>query len=265
MSFFAGIDVGAIFTKAVILGEDGVRARACLPSGSDYTAAAGAALNQALEQAGLSPDRIDRIAATGVGSGKVEGARFTVSDISCHGVGVHYFFPHARTIIDIGGQATKVIRVDESGRALEFAVSEKCAAGSGRFLQLIAKVLQIKFEDVGPLSLQATNPVEFTTACAVFAESEAISRIAEGAKREDILAGVHRALASKVLTLVKKLGEEREIAITGGGACDEGLIAVLKESMGEVLTPPEPLLTAALGAALIARTPELSAAAREKA
>jgi len=265
MSFFAGIDVGAVFTKAVLLGPEGIVSRACLPSGSDYAGAATTALNRALEQAGLAPERLERIAATGVGGGKVEGARFTISDISCHGLGVHYFFPHARTVIDIGGQATKVIRVDEAGRALEFVVSEKCAAGSGRFLQLIAKVLQINFDDIGPLSLQSVSPVEFTTACAVFAESEAVSRIAEGAKKEDILAGVHRALASKVLTLVKKLGEEREIAVTGGGACDRGLTATLRESVGEVLIPPEPLLTAALGAALIARTPELSAAARERA
>jgi predicted CoA-substrate-specific enzyme activase len=182
-----------------------------------------------------------------------------MSDVSCHGKGVHYFFPEVRTIIELGGQSSKVIRVDERGKAIDFVISEKCAAGSGRFLQLMSKVLRIGFEDIGPLSMESKKAVEFSTGCAVFAESEAISRISEGACKEDILAGVHQAIAMKIINLLERIGSEGEIAITGGGAKDVGLIMTLEEKIGtKLLIPQDPLLTAALGAAIIAQERLLS-------
>ena len=161
--------------------------------------------------------------------------------------------PSARAIIDVGGQSTKVIKLDEAGRAVDFVVSEKCAAGSGRFLQVIARVLGVPLEEIGPLSLKATKVVKLTTSCAVFSESEAISRIAEGENKEDILAGVHAAIASKIVSLVERARTDGDCSITGGGAKDIGLVKAVEEKIAcRLLVPEEPQITAALGAALIA-------------
>ena len=252
--FFAGVDIGAAFTKALVLGDQGPVAYSIIPSGGDYAAAARKAVAQALGEAGLAAEALRATVATGVGAPKAPWAQVVVSDITCQGWGVHHLFPEVRTIIDIGGQATKVVKVDGEGRALDFVINEKCAAGSGRFLQVIARVLRLDFQDLGPLSLQARNPVEFSTGCAVFAESEAVSRIAEGARKEDLLAGVHQALAAKVFSLVQRVGLEKEIALTGGGAKDTGLVRSLEEQLKlKLWVPPEPQITAALGAALLAR------------
>jgi len=159
----------------------------------------------------------------------------------------------ARTAIDIGGQFTRVLKLDNRGRATAFLLSEKCAAGSGRFLQVIARVLQIDLKDIGELSLKSRNRVDFNTGCAVFAESEAVSRIAEGAAKEDILAGLHRALAAKVQTMVERIGIEPDCALVGGGAKDIGLVKSIEESLDcSLLVPEEPQIVAAVGAASMA-------------
>jgi predicted CoA-substrate-specific enzyme activase len=157
-------------------------------------------------------------------------------------------------VIDIGGQFTKVFRLDESGRPTAFLQSEKCAAGSGRFLQIIAKILQIELKDIGEMSLRSGKKVDFNTGCAVFAESEAISRIAEGTSKEDILAGLHRSLAAKIQTLLERLKIVPECVVMGGGANDIGLVRSIEERLGcNLLVPGEPQIVAALGAALIAQ------------
>jgi len=145
--------------------------------------------------------------------------------------------------------------VNGRGEAIDFVVSEKCASGSGRFLEVMARVLQTPLEEFGALSSKSTKQVQFTTSCAVFAESEAISRIAEGAAKEDILAGVHESMAIKVVSLVQRVRLEKEVAFTGGGARDVGLVRSIEDKLGEkLLVPPEPVLTGALGAALLAKT-----------
>jgi predicted CoA-substrate-specific enzyme activase len=160
-------------------------------------------------------------------------------------------------VIDIGGQFTRAVKLTPQGRVADFLMSEKCATGSARFLQVIARILRIKIEDIGPLSLKSQRPVEFSTNCAVFAESETISRIAEGARTEDILAGVHRAMAAKVAVLVERLGIEQDVVLTGGGSEDSGLVSAVGEALGvDVLVPEQPRLTAALGAAVLAKEEE---------
>ena len=154
-------------------------------------------------------------------------------------------------------QSSQVIRLNESGQVINFVVSEKCAAGSGRFLEVIANVLQIDLEDIGPLSLKSKNPITFTTNCAVFGESEAISRVSEGVSREDILAGVHRALGDKISALINRVGLEKDCAISGGGALDTGLIKNVEEKLRiQLLVPPQPQFVTALGAAIIAEEKE---------
>jgi predicted CoA-substrate-specific enzyme activase len=168
-------------------------------------------------------------------------------------MGCHCLFPSARTVIDIGGQFTKAAKITPQGRIADFLMSEKCATGSGRFLQIIARILHVNLEDIGPLSLKSRTPVEFSTNCAVFAESETVSRIAEGARAEDILAGVHRAMASKVAMLVKRLKMEHDVVLTGGGGEDAGLVLAISDALGvKVLVPEQPRLTAAFGAACLA-------------
>jgi predicted CoA-substrate-specific enzyme activase len=254
MIHVAGIDIGSAFSKAVIMGGNKVIAYQVKPSGGNYRLTAEQVMEEALTRAKLSLKDIDYALATGYGAASVSFSHEAASDISCLARGVYYLFPTARTAIDIGGQFTRVFKLDDRGRATAFLLSEKCAAGSGRFLQVIARVLQIDLKDIGELSLNSRNRVDFNTGCAVFAESEAVSRIAEGAAKEDILAGVHRALAAKVETMAARLGIEPDCALVGGGAKDIGLVKSIEESLAcTLLVPEEPQIVAALGAALIAR------------
>jgi predicted CoA-substrate-specific enzyme activase len=158
-----------------------------------------------------------------------------------------------KTVIDVGAQFSRAIRLDDAGRIANFILNEKCAGGSGKFLQTVARILRMNVSEIGDLSLTATKPVEFTTACAVFAESEAVSRIAEGAAPADILAGLNKAMASKIVTLVTRVGLSPDCAVTGGGAKNSGLVKAIEEELSaKVYVAQEPQTTAAYGAALIA-------------
>ncbi len=248
-----GVDIGSAFSKAVVMAGGEIVSHHIMPSGGNYKLTAEDVVKKALAKAKLSLKDIDYIVATGYGASNAASANEMVGDLSCQGRGVAYLFPSARTAIDIGGQFTKVFRVNEKGRVTAFLQSEKCAAGSGRFLQVIAKVLQIDLEDIGELSLKSKNKVDFNTGCAVFAESEAISRVAEGALKEDILAGLHRTLAAKILSMVERVGLKPDCAVVGGGAKDIGLVRSIEKSLScQLLLPEEPQIMAALGAALLA-------------
>jgi predicted CoA-substrate-specific enzyme activase len=248
-----GIDIGSITAKAVIVDSGKLLSWVVLPAGSDIRSAARLAADQAISKAGIKKEDIVYTAATGYGAANAEAADETVSDITAHGLGAHYFFPAVRTVVDIGGQFSRAFRLDDSGHVVSFVMSEKCAAGSGRLLQVIARVLRVNVEDLGPLALKSTRKVDFTTGCAVFNESEAISRIAEGETREDIAAGVARSLAAKVQSMVERVGLQPDLALTGGGAKNAGLVKAVEEKLGQkVLVAEEPRITAALGAALTA-------------
>lgn len=252
MSLVAGLDIGSVFVKAVILADGRFAGSAIVRSGRNYAATAAETLQQA-RRGLVDSGAIEFVAATGVGAAKVSGDKLTVSDVACQGKGIHYLFPEARLIIEIGGQASRVMKVDNKGRVVDFAIGERCATGSGRFLQIMSRVLQVEFEELGPLSLLAQKPVDFSTSCAVFTESEAISRISDGAPREDIIAGVHRAMAGKIISLVDRVGRQTAMALTGGGARDAGMVKMLETKLGlKLLLPPEPFITAALGAGAIA-------------
>jgi len=253
MIYVAGIDIGSAFSKSVIMAENKIIAHRVKPSGGNYKLTAEQVMEEALAEAKLTLKDIACTVATGYGAANVSFAQRTASDISCLARGVHYLYPDARTAIDIGGQFTRVLKLDGRGRAISFLLSEKCAAGSGRFLQVIARVLQIDLEDIGELSLRSKKRVDFSTGCAVFAESEAVSRIGEGAAKEDILAGLHRTLAAKIQAMVSRLGIEPGCAVVGGGAKDIGLVRSIEAGLdGRLLVPDEPQIVAALGAALLA-------------
>lgn len=254
MAYFMGIDIGSRTSKGIVLSPEGdVLASDVRPTGTDYGLGAATLRDQLLRKIGVLADQIAYTVATGQ-SVTLPFASEYVTDIQCCARGVHRTCPSARTIIDIQAQISQVIRLGESGLANNFVVSEKCAAGSGRFLDIIAHVLQVEIEEIGPLSMESTKAVAFSTGCAVFGESEAISRVAEGAAKEDILAGVHRSIADKISALAAQVGVEGLCAIVGGGALDDGLVKSIEEKLGvRAMVPARPQLIHALGAAATAR------------
>lgn len=257
MVFVLGIDIGSASSKGIALGDhlddQGPLGSFECPSGGDFKLTADRVRKELLSQAGISAGDISRIVATGYGSKLVTFADEVKLDIVCHGKGVSSLLPSVRTVIDVGDLYTKVFHIDGKGSIYNFLLSGKCAGGSGRIVQVIAKVLQVRVEDIGELSLKSKKRVDFNTGCAVFAESEAISRISERVAKEDLLAGIHRALAAQFNSLAERIGIEQDVAMVGGGARDVGLVQALKEIRGHgILIPPRPHMTAALGAAIIA-------------
>ena len=258
MAWFMGIDIGSGTSKGVITEDGKPKAHHLLPSGINYRAAAQKLREELLAKVRMSPEDIAYTVATGQGSGNVAFSNQQATDIRCCARGINSIFPSVRTVIDVQAQSSQVIRLNEGGRVTNFVASEKCAAGSGRFLEVIANVLQIDLKDIGPLSLKSENPITFTTSCAVFGESEAISRVSEGIAKEDILAGVHKALANKISALIDRIGLEKDCAISGGGGLDTGLIKSLGEKLGiQLLVPPQTQIITALGAAIMAEESQI--------
>jgi predicted CoA-substrate-specific enzyme activase len=252
MSCVIGIDIGSCRSKGVLFCESRIVASFECPSGGDFSITAENIREELISTANLEAENVDYVMATGYGSKVVSFADETKSDLTCHSAGIHSVFSAARTVIDVGDLYTKVFKVDAEGNLQNFLLSGKCAGGSGRVLPVIAKVLHINVKDIGKLSLKSKNRVDFNTGCLVFAESEAISRIAEGVSKEDLLAGIHRALASQISGLAERLGVEEPIALVGGGARDLGLVKTLEKVMGfELYVPDAPHFTAALGAAIL--------------
>ena len=197
MKSVVGIDIGSAYSKGMIMAGDEVLGGYECPSGGNYQGTAERINDELISQAGLRPDHIAYTVATGYGSKRVLFADETVTDVSCHARGLYFLHHTVRTAVDIGDVYSKAFHIDEKGNMANFLLSGKCAGGSGRILKIIAKVLQLKVEEIGLVSLTSNVPVEFNTGCAVFAESEAISRISEGATKEDLLAGIFRALAAQ--------------------------------------------------------------------
>jgi len=251
--YTAGIDIGSAFSKGVILSDGDMAAFHILPSEGDYGSSSERLMKGLLNKAGISIKDIMHVTSTGYGAAKVSFSNQTANDVTCHGKGIYNLSPSVRTAVDIGAQFTRVFKVDATGGISTFLLSDKCAAGSGRFLQVIARVLQVDLEDIGELSLRSKKVVDFNTGCAVFTETETISRVAEGATVEDILAGIHRMLSAKIDSMLMRLGLEQDLALVGGGARDIGLVRSVKDRMHvDIFVPDEPQIVAALGAALIA-------------
>jgi predicted CoA-substrate-specific enzyme activase len=255
MTWFMGIDIGSAYSKGVIIKDSELAAHHVILSGANYQTAAKTIRQELLKQANLNQDDIADVVATGTGAANVTFASRSASEIVCTARGINNVFPQVKTAIEVSGQSSKVIKVNDQGMVTDFTVSEKCAAGSGRFIEVIANVLRTDLKDFGPLSLRSKQPVTFGTGCAVFGESEAVTRVAEGIPKEDIAAGVNQALASKISSLAKKIKFEEPCAICGGGALNIGLItAVERELHTHLLVPAQPQIIAALGAAIVART-----------
>ena len=251
----AGCDVGSLTGKAVILKDGEILAYSIVPTTPKPERTAKNAMDAALENGKLGLDEIEYIVGTGYGRVKIPFANSELSELSCHGKGAHSFIPSIRTIIDVGGQDCKVIKVDKNGKILDFAMNDKCAAGTGRFLEVMAKTLELKLEDLGPISLQSKNQAKISAQCSVFAETEVVSLMADGVEVADIVAGIHDAIASRIMSLVYRVGLEQDLTITGGVAKNIGVVAYLEKKLGSETKklPVDPQLMGALGAALTAK------------
>jgi predicted CoA-substrate-specific enzyme activase len=255
MTWFMGIDIGSAYSKGVIVRDLQVVASHIVLSGANYRTSAETIRAELVRQVNLPHDEMSNTVATGCGADNVYFASQKASDTVCTARGIINVFPQARTVIDVGGQSTRVIRLTKEGIVTNFTISEKCAAGSGRFVEVIANVLRIDLSDFSPLAARSENPITLGTGCAVFGESEAITRISEGVPKEDIAAGVNKALASKISSLVKKIKLEEPCAVCGGGALNTSLVRTIETELSiNVLVPPRPQLIAALGAAIVAAT-----------
>jgi predicted CoA-substrate-specific enzyme activase len=250
--YFAGIDIGSTMTKVVIM-NDGIISSIIGPTGPEQRRLANKVMENALNQAGLPFKAITYLVATGYGRINVLFADKQVTEISCHAKGVAHLFPKCRTIIDIGGQDSKGITIDH-GRPTDFVMNDKCAAGTGRFLEVIAEALGITIQDLGGMGLKSKQPAQISNICTVFAEQEVVARLAEGVPLTDLVAGILESLASRISRMVNRLKVANEVVITGGGAKNAGLVKALSDKLGyATLVPPEPLITGAVGAALLGK------------
>ena len=254
MVYGAGVDVGSTQTKAIILGDARqIVGRSLIDTGANVTRAAERAFDLALQDAGLRREQVGYVVGTGYGRYKVTFGDAQITEITCHARGGQFFFPGTRTVVDMGGQDTKAIKVAPGGDVLDFAMNDKCAAGTGRFLLAAAEVMGLTLDEIGPISLEGTNPVRLTSVCTVFVESDIMSYVAQKKTREDILAGVHRAIAARTVSLVRRVGIEEEVSFTGGVARNVGMIRALEEALkGRLNVSPESHYMGAAGAALFA-------------
>jgi len=252
--YVAGVDVGSTATKAIILDENReIVGRGLVPTGANVVRAAERAYNEARETARCGDWEVDDVVGTGYGRYKVPFGNTQMTEIGCHGKGGHFLFPNTRTILDIGGQDTKVIKVNDRGEVDDFCMNDKCAAGTGRFLEASASVMGIDLDDIGSVSMRSDRPLRITNMCTVFVESEILSHVAAGKRIEDILRGVNNAIAGRSVALMRRVGLDDEITFTGGVSKNTGMVAALEERLErKINVSPDSQFIGAIGAALFA-------------
>ncbi len=252
-SYFVGIDIGSTMTKAVILNE-GIIASLIGPTDPEQRRLANRVMEEALRRAGISLQAVTFIVSTGYGRINVPFADRQFTEITCHAKAVASLFPDAKTVIDIGGQDVKAIKLGAGGKATDFVMNDKCAAGSGRFIEVIADTLGVPLDRVGEVSLQSHDPAQISNICTIWAQQEVAASLAKGVPVADLLAGVHRSLADRICRMANQLKVEDAVVMTGGGAKNRGLRKALSEQLDhEIHVPEEPLISGALGAALIGK------------
>ncbi len=254
MAYAAGVDVGSTQTKAVIIDEDkNIVGRALTDTGANVVHAAQNAFKVALEDAKLREVEVEYVIGTGYGRYRVTFGNEQITEISCHGRGAAQMFPNTRTVVDMGGQDTKAIRVNAQGEIVDFCMNDKCAAGTGRFLGAASMALDIPLEDLGNTALRSQKPVKISTTCTVFAESEVLSWLGKGKKIEDILWGVHQSIAVRSAGLMRRVGVDSEITFTGGVSRNQAMVKALSDKLEMPLNVSEDChYMGALGAAIFA-------------
>jgi predicted CoA-substrate-specific enzyme activase len=263
MECFLGIDVGSSTTKGVVIdGEKRILAKRVIHTKPKHSDGVDIIIESIINDlhssfnSQVSREDIKYCIGTGYGRSNIPFADKVITEITCHAKGVHHYFPEAKTVIDIGGQDSKVITIDSDGKVLDFVMNEKCAAGTGRFLEAACKILKISLEELGTISRKAASTCKISSTCVVFAQSEIISKLSEGVQREAIARGIHHAMVSRLLSMGKRIGINSPAVFTGGVAKNQGMVEEVMNQSGiqknALWTPGEPKITGALGAALLA-------------
>lgn len=254
--YFAGIDIGSLSTETVILDNAGrMISYDISATGADSRVSGEQSFARALERSRVSAEGIRFVVATGYGRTSLPIATKSVTEITCHARGARHLFPKTKTVLDIGGQDSKVIKLAADGKVVDFAMNDKCAAGTGRFLEVMARALEVELDEMGALSLRATQLIPISSMCTVFAESEVISLVAQSVPREDILNSIHHSICTRIAAMMDRVGLEPELTMTGGVAKNLGVVEHIRSRTGiEPNVPQEPQIVGALGAALIAVT-----------
>lgn len=248
-----GIDIGSLTTDAVILKNNQIVSYVIVPTLSSSEKAAISAYESVLEKAGLKKSDISAVVATGYGRSSIEFADRAVTEITCHAIGAVNLFSCARSVIDIGGQDSKVIKLSDERRVEDFAMNDKCAAGTGRFLEVMAKSLETDLESLGELSARSKQNIRVSSTCTVFAESEVVALVAKGTPKEDIINGLHKSVAERIYGMVVRLRTQPPYVMTGGVAKNKGVVAAIEERLStNLFIPDEPQVVGALGAAIVA-------------
>jgi (R)-2-hydroxyacyl-CoA dehydratese activating ATPase len=252
----AGIDVGATYTKAILLGEEGRPiARSMVKTGFNLAGAAEQAYTELLREAGVDRDQVDYVASTGYGRYVVPFRDLQITELTCHAKGAWHQFPATRTVLDVGGQTVKAIKVDDRGKVRSFRLNDKCAAGTGAFLEKTARYMGLDPADIGAMALASTTPVTISSVCAVFAESEVINHLTSGTKAEDIMYGAVLSLAGRAIQLMKRVGMEAEFTFAGGMSRNQSFVKALRDQLNtEVNVAADEMghFNGALGAGLLA-------------
>lgn len=253
MSFHCGVDIGSLTCDVAILdGEGQLVAHEIMLTGARSKLAIDRALTAALNELGLEREALTTLVATGYGRDRVDGRTQAVTEITCHARGAHALFPETQLVLDVGGQDCKAVRLDSDGRVVDFHMNDKCASGTGRFFEVMARALEIDLDEFGPLALRSKKPVLLSSVCTVFAESEVVSLVAADEPPENIAMGLCQAAALRVFGLAQKAGLARPITMTGGGALNSGLVRSIERLLCvDINVPERPQLAGALGAALL--------------
>ncbi|HPV49761.1 MAG TPA: acyl-CoA dehydratase activase [Smithellaceae bacterium] len=251
----AGIDIGSITAKAALLQDGKIIGTKITFTGYNAEAAGIKVYEETLAEAGLDKSAVAKIVSTGYGRNSVKFADRAFTEILAHAAGAHFVNNKVRTIIDIGGQDSKAISLDETGKVKNFVMNDKCAAGTGRFLEVMARALEVNLDEFGAMSLRARQPAKISSLCTVFAESEVISLIARGEQRPQIIAGIHESIAARVSSMLARVGVAEPVMITGGVARNEGVVHALEKKLGvKIEVSPYAQANGAIGAAVLAAT-----------
>lgn len=252
--YVGGIDIGSTTTKAVILDQEkNIRASKIISTGAAVSSAISECVQQCLSQAGISGGDVKTWISTGYGRNLVDFAERSVTELSCHAKGAHFIVPSVQTVIDVGGQDCKAISVLPNGKVKKFVMNDKCAAGTGKFMEVIARAMEIKLDEMTDYAARSSQHLEVSSVCTVFAESEVISLFSQGHRKEDIVAAIYRSIARRIRGLVNQIGIADDVVMTGGGAKNKGLVRALEEALNiRITVSGDPQLMGAMGAANIA-------------
>lgn len=251
----AGIDCGAKNTKTVIMKGQEVIGKGITITGFDQSLAIEESLKSALENAGLQREDVERIGGTGAGMEDITRAQVKVNEIRSMARAAHFFFPNARTVTDVGAEMGRAAKIDENGNVVDFAINEKCAAGAGAFIEAMARALEVELEDMGEMANSSGATIPMNAQCAIFAESEVVGLIHAKTKKEDISKAIHDAMSSRIVSMIRKIGVNRDIAMIGGVGLNQGFVRAMKKELNvdEIFIPEDPAFSSAIGAALVAQ------------